>query len=86
MEELGDCMDITIVLKVKDIEIKLTVDEAKKLAEVLDGLVGEKTREIVYPRYPWRWYPWDWDKPSYTVTTASTWDINDDVHVYQMSG
>jgi len=80
-------MDITIVLKVKDIEIKLTVDEAKKLVNALNKLVGGAyTKEIVYPWYPWRpepWYPWN--TPYYT-TTASTWDINNDIHVYQMSG
>ena len=71
-------MEVTIVLKVKDVEIKLSVEEAKKLAEVLVGLTADRAKEIVYP-----WYPWgrDWIYPYYT-TTASTWDINDEIHVY----
>ena len=66
-------MEVTIVLKVKDIEIKLTVDEARKLADTLNGLVGEKgiVSEPYYLRYPY--HPeWLWRNdyyPSYTDGT-----------------
>ena len=49
-------MDITIKLKVKGIEIELTRQEAKELADALDGLTGtERWRVIPYEPLPW--YP-----------------------------
>jgi len=34
---------ITIMLKIKDVEINLTLEEVKALREELDDLLGEKT-------------------------------------------
>jgi len=62
-------MEVTIVLKVKDIEIKLTVDEARKLADTLNGLTGEGG--IIYPWYPWGWHP--------TWTSGTSIPISDTV-------
>ena len=50
-------MDITIKLKVKGIEIELTRQEAKELADALDGLTGtERWRVIPYEPMPIPWY------------------------------
>jgi len=80
-------MEIKLKLKVRDVEIELTKDEAVKLRELLNDLVGKETVtkwEYVQPRYPW-WdvYPYriycdTWTNATYTANTAR---ISDDVQV-----
>ena len=51
-------MDITIKLKVKGIELELTRQEAKELADALDGLTGtERLRVVPYEPMLIPWYP-----------------------------
>ncbi len=82
-------MEIKLKLKVKDVEIELTAEEARELRDVLGGLVGEK-EVIVYP-----WYnPWStvnpWSKPEITWTCSNTdgekredvTTISNDAHIY----
>ena len=63
-------IEVKIKLKVKDVEIELTKDEAQELAKVLGGMTGvtiiEKYREF-YPERPWRTYP---DYPTWGGTNA----------------
>ena len=73
-----------IIIKINEIEVALTLDEAKGLLKALQDLVGEKEVRVIekviehdYYRdyYPWRWYPVSW----YGTTTADytpkiTWD------------
>jgi hypothetical protein len=65
-------MDITLKLKIKDVEIELSREDAKKLKEALDELVGTKT--IEHHHHDWDWrpyrYPWIWTTPSITYTTG----------------
>lgn len=79
-------MEIKLKLKVRDVEIELTKDEAIKLKELLDGLTGKeiiKEKEYV-PWYPYRWYPYYtqtyWD--TYTTTaTGNTMKFGEDCQI-----
>ena len=46
--------EITLTLKVKDVEIKLSTKDAKELYEALGSLVGEKVVHVDH----WRSTPW----------------------------
>jgi len=78
---------ISIKLKVNDVTIELTVDEAKRLADTLNELVGKKEKEYIpypayptYPTYPYRWAPyWTWHT---TVNcTTGVYSLNPNIQV-----
>ena len=50
-----------IVLDLGGKEVTLTLEQAKKLHELLDELCGEKKTE--YVPYPVRYPYWDWRRP-----------------------
>lgn len=64
-------MEATIKLKVKDVEIELSIDEAKELKNLLEGLTGVEIREIIRESSPViireRWYPW-WNETYPKIT------------------
>jgi len=74
-------VELKIKLKVKDVEIELTKDEALELKDLLDKLCTQKTEYVpwqpYYPTYPtWTW-PLEWWQQPYTygTTTGGTrWD------------
>ena len=78
-------MEIKLKLKVRDVEIELTKDEAIKLKELLSELTGKeivKEKEYVpYPYYPYiRWWgtyqPITWENnPS---SHSSTYKLSND--------
>lgn len=69
-------MEIKLKLKIKDMEIELSTNEAKELCKALEMLTGEKTKEIIretypyfiptYPTYPW--YDGTWTCGKYLTT------------------
>ena len=61
-------MEIKLKLKIKDVEIELSTDEAKKLIEVLRNLV-----EPVYVPSAWCPAPTWIDAGQMTVSTDKTW-------------
>ena len=81
-------MEITIKLKVKGVEIKLTRQEAKELADALDGLTGTERWHVIpyypgtipvpwyptYPTYPWPYTPFVWTNTGGTMALS-----NDDI-------
>jgi len=79
-------MELKLKLKVKDVEIELTTEEAKKLAQLLAGLVGEKRVEYVpYRVLPGWWEQWG-DPPWWTYTTVGTGSpVPDNVRIYSIS-
>ena len=44
-------MDITIKIKVKDVEIELSLDEARKLKDVLEGLTEKRIEYVPRAQY-----------------------------------
>ena len=75
-------MEIKLKLKIKDVEIELSKDEAKELVKLLEGLTGEKIIEYrgywypywpVYPSTPW--VTWT------DTSTTSTIRLSDDISV-----
>ena len=83
-------MELKIKLKVKDVEIELTKDEALELKDLLDKLCTQKTEYVPYyptypiqPTYPWSpWYtgtPW----PGNTILCDDwqTYTISDNTQV-----
>ena len=69
-------MEVRVKLKVKDIEIELSQEEAKELKDILAKLVGEDHWYPVYPNYP-TWPVW---KP-YKITWGGTVDTPSWTHV-----
>jgi hypothetical protein len=75
-----------VVLKVSDKEISLSVDEAKKLKELLNELFGKEiVKEYIpisqpYPVYP----PWRWNYPEVTWHGTNQYD-NKQLVQYQQS-
>ena len=80
-------MELKIKLKVKDVEIELTQDEAVELKDLLGKLCTEKTEYVpYYPQYPYfpywhqhNWldeptYKWRNDPITYTTTDGTRWD------------
>jgi hypothetical protein len=69
-------MEIKLKLKVKDVEIELTPEDAKELCKALQALVGEKEviKEIHHDGYwPWVWTnPWSKYPVTWTTTYANT--------------
>ena len=69
-------MEIRIKLKIKDIEIKLSQEEATELQEMLCKLTGAEQDKITYVPYPykelWPLYP----QPRYWTTDYTTTKIN----------
>jgi hypothetical protein len=67
-------MEIKIKLKIKDIEIELTQNEAKELNDFLNVLFGEKAKEITMPIIIERWKEWypRWTYPSFPVWYSDT--------------
>jgi len=61
-------MEAKIKLKIKDVELELTEEEAKELKDILERLTGMrieiKERIIERDRYPW-YYPIWVDTPKY---------------------
>ena len=78
---------ISIKLKVNDVTIELTVDEAKRLADTLNELVGKKEKEYIpypayptYPTYPYRWAPyWTWHTTD--NCTTGVYSLNPNIQV-----
>ena len=77
-------MEIKLKLKIKDVEIELTMEEMKKLKELLNELTGrEVIEEKEYiPYYPYRyndwWYyeqPYKWYSP-WTILCDNKTDNN----------
>ena len=78
-------MELKIKLKVKDVEIELTKDEALELKDLLDKLCTQKTEYVpYYPTYPIQpTYPWS---PWYTGTPwPSSTILYDDWQIYTIS-
>lgn len=76
-------MELRLKLKVKDVEIELSVDEARKLAELLAGLVGEKRTDYVPYTVPVPW--WDqWPYPWHVTAYANTWG-GESAQIYSVS-
>ena len=70
-------MELKIKLKVKDVEIELTKDEAIELKDLLDKLCTQKTEYVpwqpYYPTYPT--YPWTYSPEWWRTTDGGTrWD------------
>ena len=65
-----------IVLDLGGKEVTLTLEQAKRLHELLNELCGEKKKiEYVPVRYPyWDWYRpiWRYDSPTYTSGGTSS--------------
>ena len=75
--------EITLTLKVKDVEIKLSTKDARELYEALGSLVGEKVVHVDH----WRstpWYPYwqTWCK----VNAVSARPLEGSIPMYQSSG
>jgi hypothetical protein len=83
-------MEVKLKLKVKDIEIELSVDEAKKLRDTLEWLVGaavlKEPEYIPYPVEPYRpwWYRWPWWCDATNTRTTKWEELSNDVS-YQVS-
>ena len=77
-------MEIRLKLKVKDVEIELSKEEAIELAETLNELTGKQT--VYVDRWHYPWYRDTWTKPEITWTsnaeTSFAKTISDDVHIY----
>lgn len=86
-------MELSIRIKLKDVTLELSLDEAKKLAEFLADVTGTK-KEIIIERIREHYlpltydpYPW-WPRVTWTTTTTgSTSDGAPDkfVAVYSVS-
>ena len=74
-------MELKIKLKVKDVEIELTEDEALELKDLLDKLCTQKTEYMPYYRYfpTWTW-PLEWWQQPYIYTNADNTIVYDDWH------
>lgn len=66
-------MDVKVKLKLKNVEVELSVEEAKELKNILEGILCEQpTIKIVpyyvpsYPSVPW----WPWTTWSVSTTTV----------------
>jgi hypothetical protein len=70
-------MEIKLKLKIKDVEIELSPDEAKKLIEVLQAVCGGKMQIVEKKEYIPYYYPhpyyWEW--PYWTYISSKTSDI-----------
>jgi len=68
----GNIMEVRIKLKVKDIEIEMSMDEAKELTNALNELTGKETIYVdrwTYPSYPVVYPQWP-ITPSWTCSTT----------------
>lgn len=75
-------MEIKLKLKVKDVEIELTTDEAKELAKALQNLVEPNEVYIPswWPSYPIKWtYTTTTNNPDWIYIDANTRVISDNV-------
>jgi len=63
-----------VVLDLDGKEVELTLEQAKKLHELLNELCGEKKTE--YVPYPVRYYYWSWNRP-YWHYDGPTWTSSD---------
>ena len=88
-DKLGGTMEVKIKLKVKDVEIELTMEEAKDLRDVLSDLAGAKEVVKYVDRYPW--YQWPTYPASHDATPWVKWSngsmttesaISDNVMLY----
>jgi len=75
--------EITLTLKVKDVEIKLSTKDARELYEALGSLVGEKIVHVDH----WRtapWYPYwqTWCKSN----VGGTPEWSKSIPMYQSNG
>lgn len=68
-----------IVIKIKDKESELTLEEAEELWEVLDDLFSKEQRIITVPYYPytvphiWKWWEPTWiSTETYSITCTSS--------------
>lgn len=77
-------MEIKIKLKIEDVEIELTKDEAKELFDFLKELFGKEVKWETIPIYIEKWkeyYPeWPWWKPSVIYSSPNTCEI-----IYQVT-
>ena len=61
-------MEISIVIKVNEIELKLTSEEARNLFDTLKGMFGDK---VVYTPQPTPYPNWNWwEMPTTTCETT----------------
>jgi sulfur carrier protein ThiS len=69
-------MELTIKIKVKDVEVELSLDEARKLKSFLEGVTVEKQEVIVaLNREYWPYSPyWPW-------SSGITWTYGEPVRV-----
>jgi hypothetical protein len=52
-------MELKVKLKIKEVEVELTMEDVKKLKELLEGLCETKIeKRMEYMPYYWHW--WDW--------------------------
>ena len=82
MRNGGDKMEVRIKLKVKDVEIELSLEELKEWKEVIEELTKKKIEYVypqtvpIVPRYP-TWPHWDilWDTTSTSITDNDTYTV-----------
>ena len=78
--------EITLTLKVKDVEIKLSTKDAKELYEALGSLVGEKVVHVDHWRTaPW-WPYWQTWCAANKVNAVGTCQLEGSIPMYQGSG
>jgi len=70
-------MEINLKLKVKDVEIELTVEEAKELHDRLASLIVAKE---YFPQWVWPTYPWYVPNAPY-YWTSGFWQVGDDITI-----
>jgi hypothetical protein len=67
--EVKEVVIKNVVVKIGDREIVLTIEEAKKLKDALEGIFGKEvikeTKIIHEHEYDWYREPFTWPKPSY---------------------
>ncbi len=70
-------MDIKLKLKIKDVEIELSAQEAKDLLSLLDGLVGPKEKQHYWtPYYPY-WPTVTFSPHIWHTTSGTPYKISD---------
>jgi hypothetical protein len=66
-------MEVRIKVKFKSVELELSLEEAKELAQILGGFTHkDEVRYPWYPVYVEPWRPWSWPWTTWTVTSGDT--------------
>ncbi len=75
-------MDIKIKLKVKDVEIELSLEELRELKEIIETLTEKKIEYVPYVRpyvptypYPEPWIHWDITTDSSSITDNNEYTV-----------